>query len=254
MGLFKVIHQIHLCETSDISKLWLWYHNPDPHQCGQVEEGGRQWQSTCVEPPLVNIMFFPTSDFSKWVAPSKRMNFRKSSNRPLIMLIFFWKIMLKKPCLKSAIEFFGLKMTTPPPFGAFPKINLFWRRHSFLTTLTNISSKIDKHRNSHDDKYVYRLWQIDVTTLTEHVCRATARYHSPCIVSLCTFRLPDEFVVIRLWICSNQDINICKTPHLLASTYVTLLKAVNCATPALQGGRQPDRLCNNGIVARRHRL
>ena len=153
---------------------------------------------------------------------------------------FFWKIMLKKPCIKFQnlqYNFLDWKWPPHPRFGAFPEINLFWRRHSFLTTLKNIRNKFDKHCNSHDDKYVYRLWQIDVTTLTEHVCRATARYHSPCIVSLCTFRLPDEFVVIRLWICSNQDINICQTPHLLASTYVTLLKAVNCATPALQGGR-----------------
>ena len=162
--------------------------------------------------------------------------------------------MLKKPCIKFQnlqYNFLDWKWPPHPPLERCRKVICF---EGGTRSLTNISNKFDIHRNSDDDKYVYRLWQIDVTTLTEHVCRATARYHSPCIVSLCTFRLPDEFVVIRLWICSNQDINICKTPHLLASTYVTLLKAVNCATPALQGGRQPDRLCNNGIVARRHRL
>ena len=68
----------------------------------------------------------------------KRMNFWKSSKRPLthshfrkiMMPFFFANVMLKKPSLKVKNlqnYFFELKMTPlPPAFAIFPEIHQLW--------------------------------------------------------------------------------------------------------------------------------
>ena len=88
----------------------------------------------------------------------KRMNFWKSSKRPLtpppphfrkIMLQIFWNIpwkyplciifMPKKPCSKVQNlqqKFLDWKWP-PPPFGTFPKIHPFWYREASLTNKQN---------------------------------------------------------------------------------------------------------------------
>ena len=77
------------------------------------------------------------------MASPKVMNFWKSSKRPLIppphfrkiMLRFFPEYMTKEAFIMVKIcnINFWIGNAPPPPFGTFPKIHHFWRRHPSLT-------------------------------------------------------------------------------------------------------------------------
>ena len=84
---------------------------------------------TLFSPP--SISYLKCYECMGWVAPPKRMNFRKSSKRPLTLpppLCNFFGKRWNKPCFKiknlqRLLDWKWPSQSSPPPFGTFPKIH-----------------------------------------------------------------------------------------------------------------------------------